>query len=71
MAAKYPLSSLWSLEPSAWKRKKQKKKKQGSENTFQLCYRKHFSVIFYALKHAYSMSNFTTKSNFRSYLSDE
>lgn len=22
MAAKYPLSSLWSLEPSAWKRKK-------------------------------------------------
>lgn len=36
MAAKYPLSSLWSLEPSAWKRKN--KKKQGSENTFQLWY---------------------------------
>lgn len=34
MAAKYPLSSLWSLEPSACKGKNNKKK--GSENTYQL-----------------------------------
>ena len=66
MAAKYPLSSLWSLEPSAWKRKNEKK--QGSENTSQLCYWRHISGVFHALKHAYSMSSLKTESNFRSYL---